>query len=60
MKEPNTRNIPGTGRRGSGGIEVGEEGEYIYIYIYTYHYTITTRTTPSLRWAAMRDILMFH
>ena len=28
--------------------------------LYTYRYTVTTRMTPVLRWAAMRDILMFH
>ena len=28
--------------------------------LYTYRYTITTRTTPALRWAAMRAILIFH
>ena len=28
--------------------------------LYTYRYTVTTRTTPALRWAAMRAILMFH
>ena len=28
--------------------------------LYTYRYTVTTRMTPALRWAAMRDILMFH
>ena len=28
--------------------------------IYTFRYTIATRMTPALRWAVMRDILMFH
>ena len=28
--------------------------------ILTYRYTVTTRVTPTLRWTAMRDILMFH
>ena len=28
--------------------------------LYTYRYTVTTRMTPTLRWAAMRAILMFH
>ena len=28
--------------------------------LYTYRYTVTTRMTPALRWAAVRDILMFH
>ena len=46
----------GGGDWGEGGMEVGEEGEYIY----TYRYTVTTKMTPALRWAAMRAILMFH
>ena len=33
--------------------EGGEEGECIY------RYTVTTRMTPTLRWAAERAILMF-
>ena len=45
----------GTGRKGEGGMEVGEEGDY-----YTYRYTVTTRMTPALRWAVMRAILMFY
>ena len=36
-------------------MEVGEEGDY-----YTDRYTVTTRMTPALRWAVVRDILMFH
>ena len=28
--------------------------------LYTYLYAVTTRMTSALRWAAMRDILMFH
>ena len=28
--------------------------------LYTYRYTVTTRMTSTLRWAAMRAILMFH
>ena len=36
-------------------MEVGEEGDYNY----TYRYTVTTRRISSLRWAAMRAILMF-
>ena len=32
-------------------MEVGGEGGY--------RYAVTTRTTPALRWAAMRAILMF-
>jgi len=42
------------GRRGKGGMEVGEEGDYIPII------EVTTRMTPALRWPAMRAILMFH
>ena len=41
---------------GEGGVQVGGKGERLY----TYRYTVTTRMTPALRWAAMRDILMFH
>ena len=36
-------------------MEVGEEQDHNY----TYRCTITTRMTPALKWAAMRDILMF-
>ena len=43
----------------AGGMEVGEEGDYLYIY-YTYRYIVTTRMIPALRWAAMRAILMFQ
>ena len=43
------------GGGGEGGMEVGGRGR-----LYTYRYTVTTRMTPALRWAAMRDILMFH
>ena len=39
---------------GGGGMEVGEEGDYIPVA------TVTTRMIPALRWAAMRDILMFQ
>ena len=53
-------NYYGREEGGAGGLEVGEEGDYIYIYIYTYRYTVTTSMTPALRWAAMRAILMFH
>ena len=28
--------------------------------LYTYRYIVATRMTYALRWAAMRDILMFH
>ena len=35
-------------------MEVVKEGDYVPIA------TVTTRMTPALRWAAMRDILMFH
>ena len=41
--------------RGEGGMEVGEEGDYIYL-----SYTVTTRMIPALRWTTMRAILMFH
>ena len=37
-------------------MEVGEEGDYIPMAALA----VTTRVTPALRWAAMRDILMFH
>ena len=40
--------------KGGRGMEVGEEGDYIPIA------TVTIRMTSALRWAAMRDILMFH
>ena len=40
---------------GEGGMEVGGRER-----LYTYRYSVTTRTTPALRWAAMRAILMFH
>ena len=36
-------------------MEVGGRGR-----LYTYRYTVTTRITYALRWAAMRDILMFQ
>ena len=36
-------------------MEVGEEE-----ILYTYRYTATTRMTPTLGWAEMRAILMFH
>ena len=35
-------------------MEVGGEGDY------TYRYTVTTRMTSTLRWAAMRAVLMFQ
>ena len=38
-----------------GGYGGGRKGR-----LYTYRYTVTTRMTPSLRWAAMIAILMFH
>ena len=41
----------GRGEEGKGGMEVGEEGDYIPI-----TYTVTTRMTS----ASMRAILMFH
>ena len=40
------------GGRGYGG---GGRGR-----LYTYRYIVTTRMTPTLRWAAMRAILVFH
>ena len=36
-------------------MEVGGRGR-----LYTYRYTVTTRMTPTLRWAVMRAILVFH
>ena len=42
------------GEKEGGGMEVGEEGDYIY------RNTVTTRMTLVLRWAVMRAILMFH
>ena len=41
---------------GTEKMEVGEEEERLY----TYRYTVTTRMTPTLRWAAATAILMFH
>ena len=41
--------------RGEGGMEVGEEGDYIPIATLT-----TTTMAPLLRCAAMRAILIFH
>ena len=44
----------GRGKRGGeGGMEVGEEGDYIHI-------AVTTRMIAALRWAATRAILMFQ
>ena len=37
-------------------MEVGVEGDHWH----TYRYTVTTEMSSSLRWAAMRAILMFH
>ena len=51
----NHKAFEGRGEWGDGGMEVGEEGEYI-----TYRYSVTTRMIPALRWAAMRANLMFH
>ena len=39
---------------GEGGMEVGEEDEYIPIA------TLSPPELPALRWAAMRAVLMFH
>ena len=36
-------------------MELGERGR-----LYTYRYSVTTRMTSTLRYAAMRAILMFH
>ena len=44
----------GWGEGGEGGMEVGEEGDYIPIA------TVTTRMIPALRWVAMKAILMFQ
>ena len=44
----------GMGRRGEGGMEVGER-EIIHLSLHCH----TTRMIPALRWAAMRAILMF-
>ena len=44
----------GRGAWGDGGMEVGEEGEYIPIA------TLSPPERPALRWAAMRAILMFR
>ena len=50
------RNHKAYQERGEGGEEgMGGGGR-----LYTYRYTLTTRMTSALRWAAMRDILMFH
>ena len=43
------------GEKGARGYGGGERGR-----LYAYRCTDTTRMTPSLRWAAMRAILMFH
>ena len=40
-----------------GGGEYGGRGRGR---LYTYRYTVTTAMTPTLRWAAMRAILMFR
>ena len=53
-KKKKKRGLLGTGRRG--GMEVETEGDYID----TCRYIVTTRMASSLRWAAMRAILMFH
>ena len=43
------------GEKGEGGMEEGEEGDYIYLPLHCQHIMI-----PALRWAAMRAILMFQ
>ena len=47
------RNLKAYG--GGGGMEVGEEGDYIPIATLS-----PPEMTPALRWAAMRAVLMFH
>ena len=47
----------GRGEGGEGGMEVGEERDYVP---YEIMYTVTTGMIPALRWAAMRAILMFQ
>ena len=44
------------GEKGDGDMEVGGGRGRLY----TYRYNVTTRMTPGLRRAAMRDILMFR
>ena len=39
-------------------MEVGGGGEGDYNY--TYRYTVTTTMTPTLKWAAMKPMLMFY
>ena len=43
------------GKKGGKGYGGGGRGR-----LFTYRYTVTTRMIPSLRWVAMRAILMFH
>ena len=48
----------GTGRRGKGGMGVGEEGDYIYICISIYlsiYIYVTTSMALALRWAAIES-----
>ena len=42
------------GENGEGRLWKWGKGEIIYIHIYCY--TVTTRMTPAVSWAAMRDI----
>ena len=42
-------------RDGEGGYGGGGRGK-----LYTYRYTVTIRMIPAIRWAGMRDILMFQ
>ena len=53
----NHKAYKGRGEGGEGGGEVGGGGRGR---LYTYRYTVTTRMIPTLRWAAMRAILMFQ
>ena len=43
------------GEKGMGVLCDGEEGEYIYLSLYCHH-----QNDSSIRWAAMRAILLFH
>ena len=52
--EHRNRRLIRDGEKGGRGYGGGERGR-----LCTYHYTVTTRMTSALRWAAMRDILMF-
>ena len=51
----NHKAYQGRGEGRKGGMEVGEDGDYIPIAT-----AVITRMTPALRWASMRATLMFH